>query len=135
MNIPPSKKIELNIKSDANQTEFIDQYSELIMALGRLDSYSAGSSVQKPSKSAVAVIHGMELYIPLGGLVDLDKERLQLNKRKMKIELLLSDIKKKLSNKNFVSRAPENIVKREQDKMIDLKNELEKIDSNLNMLT
>ena len=45
------------------------------------------------------------------------------------------DIKKKLSNENFVSRAPENIVKREQDKMIDLKDELEKIDSNLNMLT
>ena len=135
MNIPPSKKIELNIKSDENQTEFIDQNNELIIALARLDSYSAGSSVQKPLKSAAAVIHGMELYIPLGGLVDLDKERLQLNKRKTKIELLLSDIKKKLSNENFVSRAPENIVKREQDKMIDLKDELEKIDSNLNMLT
>ena len=135
MNIPPSKKIELNIKSDESQTEFINQNNELIIALARLDSYSAGSSVQKPSKSAAAVIHGMELYIPLGGLVDLDKERLQLNKRKTKIELLLSDIKKKLSNENFVSRAPENIVKREQDKMIDLKDELEKIDSNLNMLT
>ena len=135
MNIPPSKKIELNIKSDENQTEFIDQNNELIIALARLDSYSAGSSVQKPSKSAAAVIHGMELYIPLGGLVDLDKERAQLNKRKTKIELLLSDIKKKLSNENFVSRAPEDIVKREQDKMIDLKDELEKIDSNLNMLT
>ena len=135
MNIPPSKKIELNIKSDENQTEFIDQNNELIIALARLDSYSAGSSVQKPLKSAATVIHGMELYIPLGGLVDLDKERLQLNKRKTKIELLLSDIKKKLSNENFVSRAPENIVKREQDKMIDLKDELEKIDSNLNMLT
>ena len=135
MNIPPSKKIELNIKSDEEQTEFIDKNSELIIALARLDSYSAGSSVQKPSKSAAAVIHGMELYIPLGGLVDLDKESLQLNKRKTKIELLLSDIKKKLSNENFVSRAPEDIVKREQDKMIELKDELEKIDSNLNMLT
>ena len=135
MNIPPSKKIELNIKSNENQTKFIDQNNELIIALARLDSYSAGSSVQKPSKSAAAVIHGMELYIPLGGLVDLDKERAQLNKRKTKIELLLSDIKNKLSNENFVSRAPEDIVKREQDKMIDLKDELEKIDSNLNMLT
>ena len=135
MNIPPSKNIALNIKSDEEQTEFINKNSELIIALARLDSYSAGSSVQKPSKSAAAVIHGMELYIPLGGLVDLDKESLQLNKRKTKIELLLSDIKKKLSNENFVSRAPEDIVKREQDKMIELKDELEKIDSNLNMLT
>ena len=60
---------------------------------------------------------------------------LSVKPRKTKIELLLSDIKKKLSNENFVSRAPKDIVKREQDKMIDLKDELEKIDSNLNMLT
>ena len=76
----------------------------------------------------------MELYIPLGGLVDLDKEKLQLSKRKNKIESLLYDIEKKLSNKNFVDRAPTDIVKREQVKMSDLKDELAKIDSNLEKL-
>ena len=76
----------------------------------------------------------MELYIPLGGLVDLDREKLQLRKRKNKIESLLYDIEKKLSNKNFVDRAPTDIVKREQVKMSDLKDELAKIDSNLEKL-
>ena len=77
----------------------------------------------------------MELYIPLEGLVDLDKERLQLNKRKIKIEALLNDIDKKLSNQNFVTRAPKHIVENEKSKLTDLKDELEKIESNLTMLT
>ena len=77
----------------------------------------------------------MELYIPLEGLVDLDKERLQLNKRKIKIESLLNDIDKKLSNQNFVTRAPKDIVENEKSKLTDLKDELEKIESNLTMLT
>ena len=60
-----------------------------MISLAKLSSYSVGSSIQKPTQSATAVIHGMELYIPLEGLVDLDKEKMQLNKRKIKIMLLL----------------------------------------------
>ena len=105
------------------------------MSLAKLESYSSGSLIQKPSQSAAAVVHGMELYIPLEGLVDLDKERLQLNKRKIKIEALLNDIDKKLSNQNFVTRAPKHIVENEKSKLTELKDELEKIESNLTMLT
>ena len=133
MNIPLSKKTDLYIKGD--EVDFIDQNSKLIMSLAKLESYSVGSSIQKPTQSAAAVVHGMELYIPLEGLVDLDKERLQLNKRKLKIESLLNDIDKKLSNQNFVTRAPKDIVENEKSKLTDLKDELEKIKSNLKMLT
>ena len=110
INIPPSKKIDLYVKGKEAQVDLIDQNSNLIMSLAKLESYSAGSSIQKPSQSAAAVVHGMELYIPLEGLVDLDKERLQLNKRNTKIEFLLNYIDKKLSNQNFVTRAPKEII-------------------------
>ena len=60
---------------------------------------------------------------------------MQLNKRKIKIEALLNDIDKKLSNQNFVTRAPKHIVENEKSKLTDLKDELEKIESNLTMLT
>ena len=135
MNIPLSKKIDLYIKGKEAQVNFIDQNSKLIMSLAKLESYSVGSSIQKPSQSAAAVVHGMELYIPLEGLVDLDKEKMQLKKRKIKIESLLNDIDKKLSNQNFVTRAPKDIVENEKSKLTDLKDELEKIESNLTMLT
>jgi valyl-tRNA synthetase len=135
MNIPPSKKIELKIKSNEEQKHFIDQNNELIISLAKLNSYSVGISMQKPSQSVVSVVHGMELYIPLEGLVDLEKERAQLNKRRTKIEELLVGIDNKLSNENFIANAPDEIVNRENNKKIDLKDELEKINSNINMLS
>ena len=134
MNIPPSKKIDLVIKCDDDRAEFVHQNSELIIILARLESYSTAVGAQKPPQSATSIVQGMELYIPLGGLVDLDEEKRQLNKRKNKIKSLLLDIEKKLSNKNFVDRAPKDIVKREEDKSNDLKDELVKIDSNLEIL-
>ena len=135
MNIPPSKKIGLKIKSNEEQKHFIDKNNELIISLAKLNSYSIGISMQKPSQSVVSVVHGMELYIPLEGLVDLEKERAQLNKRRTKIEELLVGIDNKLSNENFIANAPDEIVNRENNKKIDLKDELEKINSNINMLS
>ena len=134
MNIPLSQNIELKIKSNKEQKDFIDQNSELIIALAKLGSYLANSSVKKPPQSATAVIHGMELYIPLEGLLDLDKEKALLNKRKQKVEILIEGIEKKLSNKEFLNKAPKNIVKGEKDKMIGFKDELDKINSNLEMI-
>ena len=77
----------------------------------------------------------MELYILLDGLVDLDKEKMQLEKRKIKIEGLLIGIDKKLSNKQFINNAPENVVDGERKKGVNLRDELTKINSNLEILS
>jgi len=91
--------------------------------------------MQKPSQSAAGVIHGMEIYVPLGGLVDLDKERSLLLKRKTKIKELLIVIEKKLLNDKFIDNAPQKVIEGEKEKEITLKDELEKINSNLGMLS
>tara|TARA_X000001036_G_scaffold251232_1_gene233952 strand:- start:5878 stop:8514 length:2637 start_codon:yes stop_codon:yes gene_type:complete len=135
MNIPPSKKIELKIKGNEEQKHFIDQNRELMISLAKLNSYDVGISMQKPPQSVASVVHGMELYIPLEGLVDLGKEREQLNKRRIRIEELLVGINNKLSNENFITNAPKEIIKKENDKKIDLEDELEKINFNIKMLS
>ena len=53
----------------------------------------------------------MELYIPLEGLVDLDKEKTQLNKRKDKIMLLLVGIEKKPLIKTLLIMLPKMLLK------------------------
>jgi len=116
MNIAPSKNVDLKIKCSKDQSDLISQNKKLFMALAKIDSYDYGSSMERPSQSATAVVHGMELYIPLDGLVDLDKEKMQLEKRKIKIEGLLIGIDKKLSNKQFINNAPENVVDGERKK-------------------
>ena len=135
MNIAPSKNVELKIKCSKDQSDLISQNKKLFMALAKIDSYDYGSSMERPPQSATAVVHGMELYIPLDGLVDLDKEKMQLEKRKIKIEGLLIGIDKKLSNKQFINNAPENVVDGERKKGVNLRDELTKINSNLEILS
>ncbi len=135
MNIAPSKNVDLKIKCSKDQSDLISQNKKLFMTLAKIDSYDYGSSMERPPQSATAVVHGMELYIPLDGLVDLDKEKMQLEKRKSKIEGLLVDIDKKLSNKQFINNAPENVVDGERKKGVNLRDELTKINSNLEILS
>ena len=135
MNIAPSKNVDLKIKCSKDQSDLISQNKKLFMTLAKIDSYDYGSSMERPPQSATAVVHGMELYIPLDGLVDLDKEKMQLEKRKIKIEGLLIGIDKKLSNKQFINNAPENVVDGERKKGVNLRDELTKINSNLEILS
>ena len=135
MNIAPSKNVDLKIKCSKDQSDLISQNKKLFMALAKIDSYDYASSMERPPQSATAVVHGMELYIPLDGLVDLDKEKMQLEKRKIKIEGLLIGIDKKLSNKQFINNAPENVVDGERKKGVNLRDELTKINSNLEILS
>ena len=134
MNVSPSKKSDLVVRCTNEQGTFIHTHEQLLRSLANIGSFSQGTNIEKPPQSATAVVHGMELYIPLGGLVDLDKEKSQLNKRKDKIESLLSDIEKKLANEEFLIRAPEEIVEKEHQKMGELTDELQKVTANLEML-
>ena len=135
MNIPPSKNVELIVKCNENQRSLISQNDELLISLAKLDSYEYSDSKNKILGSATSVVRGLELYIPLKGLVDLDKEKMQLMKRKIKIEDLLKGIDKKLSNENFINNAPEKIIKGEKEKELSLNDELTKINSNISMLS
>ena len=76
----------------------------------------------------------MELYIPLKGLVDLEEEKNRMEKRISEIERLLKAIEGKLSNENFLERAPESVVEKERSNLKKLNEELEKITVNLEVL-
>ncbi len=135
VNIPPSKNVKLVIKCNGHKRSLISQNDELLISLAKLDSYEYSDSKNKISESATSVVRGVELYIPLKGLVDLEKEKMQLMKRKIKIEDLLKGIDRKLSNENFINNAPEKIIKGEKEKELSLKDELTKINSNISMLS
>ena len=65
---------------------------------------------------------------------NLDKEKDRMEKRSMEIKRLLSNIEGKLSNKNFLQRAPQSVIERERSNRGKLSQELEKINKNLEMI-
>ena len=135
LNIPPKKRAAVYIANSESFKEIILSFDEEIKMLAGVNLISLINNEERPSKSATAVIKNMELFIPLEGLIDIDLEINRLSKRidKLKKHILVSE--KKLSNKNFVANAPENIITHEKEKMIQLKLEKELLKKNLKMIS
>jgi valyl-tRNA synthetase len=134
MNVPPSKYSDLFIRCTEEKKNFLNQNINLIKTLARVKEISMGDDIQRPKQSAMAICFGLELYIPLGGLVDLDEEKKRMLKRITEIDRLLMNINGKLSNDNFMQRAPQIVIDKEKSNLNKLNEELEKITINLGML-
>ncbi|MDZ7625656.1 MAG: class I tRNA ligase family protein [Ignavibacteriaceae bacterium] len=123
MNIPPSKKITVLLKS----SEVSERQIDYIKKLARVEDLKAGDNVTKPKASASSVVKSSEIYIPLEGLIDLDVERQRLQKEITRLEGSLAGIEKKLSNEKFVSGAPAEVVEKERTKQRDWQDNLRKL--------
>ena len=134
MNVPHKRKSNLHIRCNDENKQLISLHIDLLKSLAKSDDISIGLNVKKPRQSATAVTLGMEIFIPLEGLVDLDQEKERMEKRMTEVSRLLKGINKKLLNNNFLERAPEPVIQKEKSNLNKLTEELEKINANLEML-
>jgi valyl-tRNA synthetase len=135
MNIPPAKKADIKVKlhDDLKKQLFLDN-QHYFKQLARIDSIEFVELNKKFSNSAVAVVEETEIFLPLEGLIDLKKEQNRLSKELQRLENQIHTLEKKLSNSQFLTKAPENVVKQEKEKLINFKSKLDKITNNLNQL-
>ena len=125
MNIPPSKQINVYLKTKTlsnNQIKYIS-------SLAKVAELKAEENLEKPKASASAVVKGADVFVPLEGLIDLDVERKRLEKEILRLEGMLVGVTKKLSNENFVSKAPANVIENEKTKKADWESTIEKLKS------
>ena len=123
MNIPPSKKINVLLKTN----EVSERQIDYIKKLAKIEDLKAGENITKPKASASSVVKSSEIYVPLEGLIDLDVERQRLQKEITRLEGSLAGIEKKLSNEKFVSGAPADVVEKERTKQRDWQENLRKL--------
>jgi valyl-tRNA synthetase len=93
-----------------------------------------GLNLEKPPNSATIVVRGMEIFIPLEGLIDFDLERTRLKRRKEELTGHYESALKTINSKSFLEKAPVSVVENKKKKLNEMKIELEKLISNLEML-
>jgi len=85
-----------------------------------------------PKAGAHAVLkNGCELFLPLEGVVDLQKERQRLSGEIQRLKGQLEGVRAKLANTGFVQRAPEEVVARERDKEASFAEQVDKLQRKL----
>ena len=99
---------------------------ELEKDKARLDWLEADA---EPPASATHLVGDMQVLVPLSGLIDKDAELTRLNKE---IEKKIKDRARaegKINNPSFVAKAPEAVVQKEKDKVVDLNSAIEQLEA------
>jgi len=132
MNVPPARKANLFIQCTDNKTmQLLQNYQIYIQHLAAVDQIKLAKSLTKPPFSASAVVRGVELYVPLEGLIDIDKEKVRLQKEIARLEEQVKALNIKLTNPNFLEKAPPEVVEKERGKKENFVTNLEKLKKNL----
>ena len=130
MNVPPSKKAQVILLTNARAA-----YEAGSLFFGKLayaSEISFVDAVPEHAESMVSVVtKGANVYMPMGELIDFDKERARLEKEKGKVQKDLDFIHKKLSNPGFLAKAPESVVAQEREKVAKLEDLMRKLNDSL----
>jgi valyl-tRNA synthetase len=90
---------------------------------------------ERPRHAAGSVVDGNELFVLLEGLISFDKERARLQKEIGNVSSYVASLSKKLSNSGFADHAPREVIDKEREKLRDAEDNLEKLKSNLEVLS
>ena len=134
MNVPLNKLCKMIVQCNSEQKSILNSHSLIIKSLAKIETIEMTEDSKKPSQSATAIVDNMEIFIPLKGIIDFDIEKKRLQKRIKELNNHLIGANSKLKNKEFLKRAPKNIVDREKEKKEDMVLELEKITKNYDMI-
>jgi len=119
VNAAPSKKTEVILHlSDESLTDVFAKNSGYLETLASAKNVTIlAKDDAKPENAMTAVVNGVEIYLPLAGLIDVEKETARLNKELATLDKEVSRLDKKLSNAGFIAKAPADIVEKEKEKL------------------
>ena len=87
---------------------------------------------EKPQDSVAAILNGVEIYLPLKGLLDVDKELQRLNKELVNMQKEVDRLVGKLNNAGFLAKAPADVVEKEQEKLKEYQDKYDAIEERIN---
>jgi valyl-tRNA synthetase len=128
MNIAPGKPVPVLLAdTDASDRRNVEVHRAYLDFLARVESIEILPPGEQGPESATALIGNMKILIPLAGLIDKQAELARLDKEMGKLTAEIRRIEGKLSNSNFVDKAPEAVVQKEQDKLAEAQSALQNL--------
>ncbi len=129
MNIAPGKPVPvlLSHASDSDQA-WAERHRAYLDFLARTESIEVLPEGDEGPESATALVGEMKVLIPMAGLIDKEAELARLEKEMGRLSAEIERIENKLSNPNFVDRAPEAVVEKERSKLAEAQSALAKLE-------
>ena len=119
--VEPAKRIAAQF-SAGDQLALVEDNESMLVSLARLDPAQTtwGAALPAPDKAITLATGGMTIYLPLAGMVDLQAERMRLEKEMAQLEEQIRRSSELLANPGFINKAPEQVIERERAKQTEL---------------
>ena len=133
--IKPGKLLTVLLQNgSASDKEKLMSNELMLKKLARLETIKWLETTDEVPESSTALVGEMQILIPMAGLIDIDAERERLNKEIDNSQGFIKSLEAKLANENFVSRAPDNVVALERQKLSDAQSKLKSLTEQLEKL-
>ena len=128
VNANPGKKIPAIMLVSEDLREVVAHNDSYIKLLGGIDNLELRPlNGEKPENAMAAVVTGIEVYLPLAGLIDVEKETQRLSKELAAMEKDLQRAGGKLNNAGFLAKAPEDVIAKDRAKYEELSGKIEAV--------
>lgn len=121
LKLPPGREVEIILVcGDQEILSTINQgtgYIQNLATVSKIEVYS--ELAERPRQALTAVVGSAEIYLPLAGLVDLNKEIARLEKEVDLMDKEISRLDKKLDNQGFLAKAPAAVIDKEKAKLVE----------------
>lgn len=125
MGIPPAKAIPCILRCENDPLSILMENVDYLKALAKIDDLSFNST--PPPMSISGVVGEVEIFLPLRGVVDIEAQR---NKRLDELRVLEArafQIRERLKDEAFLSKAPEDVVLRMRERLVEIEGTISKL--------
>jgi valyl-tRNA synthetase len=132
--IPNNQPLQASVHAPAIESALATE-SDAVRALGRVESLSLGANGAASSSDQVTLILSSgTVVVPLGGIVDIDKEKTRLAGELADAAKNIERLEGRLSNEEFTSKAPEEVVERERARLAGMFERRDRLQETLSQL-
>jgi valyl-tRNA synthetase len=130
--IPPSRKVKVVVSAAAEtDVRALEAARGVLEGLAGASEVTVGQGLAKPSASAAEVVGTLQVFVPIGGIIDRDREIDRMRKQLGERRDHLLGMRRKLENEAFLQKAPRHVVDQLRDKVREVEDEIAKVRRNL----
>lgn len=133
-NIPPKERISFTVGCTEEAAAQLEPMLPYLKSLAKADCAGMGSDLSLPEMPAEINVDSMQVTVDLGQFIDVEAEIKRNEKLLENVNKQIGGKKGKLSNENFVARAPAEVVEKEKAALADLEQQLDAVTATLEKL-
>ncbi len=119
--VHPAREVDVVLVVEGPEArERVEATASLIRELAKVGGLTMAPAGEKPQKAVSQVVGDVEVWMSVEGVIDVAKEMARMGREMEKIDADLARTRAKLENKNFIERAPREVVEKERRRLDEL---------------